>query len=395
LNLKKQPVSITNQGSVQVNVQQILINEFNTLEQQWLQLEQIATASFFLSWKWIGCWLKTIGDDQKTYLVKAQKDNCIVGLGIFVENNIVRHNFIPSKQWYLHRTGIEKKDQIWIENNGFLLCDSNKDETQNAMWNYLLEHKNNVDEYIVNVAKKSLYENLNITNNKYTKLSDHFETGYKVPIIDLISLQDYLSKRSKNTRQQFNRSLKQLALQGEIEFSVIKKANEQISLLETAKHWHIDKWQGTPTPSGLNNKEFSTFHSNIIISDHPSASTLMAKLTLNKQLVGCLYCLTQNKKVYFYLSCLKPFSDNKIKLGLMMHVFMIEWLISNNPHYTEYDFLAGDARYKSSLSSVKDDYFQLILQRNAIKFKVENKLSKIYKALIKHAYVVYSGTHKN
>jgi len=395
LNLKKHQVPTTNQSKVQVSVKQFFIINFKALEEQWLQLEKSSKTSFFLSWKWIGSWLKIIGDDQKIYVVKAQKNNSIVGLGLFVEQNIVRHKCITSKQWYLHRTGIEDKDQVWIENNGFLISDSNRDGTQNAMWNYLLERKSDVDEYIINVAKKSSFEDLNITSKKYNKVFEQFEFGYKVSTIDISSLQDYLSQRSKNTRQQFNRSLKHLSLQGKVQFSIVKDASEQVSLLETAKYWHEEKWHNSPTPSGFSNKEFMAFHNSMISSEHPSANTFMAKLTLNNNVVGCLYCLTHEKKIYFYLSCLKPIPDNKIKLGLMMHIFMIEWIISSNVHYTEYDFLAGEARYKSSLTSIKDEYFQLTLQRNAIKFKVENKLRKTYKELIKHSYVAHSGTHKN
>ena len=66
-----------------------------------------------------------------------------------------------------------------------------------------------------------------------------------------------------------------------------------------------------------------------------------------------------------------------------MHILMIEWLISKNSHYSEYDFLAGDARYKSSLPTVKDEYLKLTLQRNTIKFLIENKLRKVYQNLIK------------
>jgi len=383
LNLKKSQFPPINHGAVQVSVKHIYKSDFNALEVQWLQLEKIATTSFFLSWKWIGCWLNHLAFDQKIYLVTAKKNILTVGLGIFVEQNIVRHGLIKSKQWLLHRTGIETKDQIWIENNSLLICNEDKNEINNAMWHYLLTNIGYVDEFIIYVAKKSSLINVNLPSKKYKKINELHEFGYKMPLIGLSSLQDYLSKRSKNTRQQFNRSIKHLAKQGEIKFSIIHEKNEQIELLANSKHWHIEKWHNSPTPSGFNNVEFNLFHNHILKSSHSSAKTLMAKLTLNKYLIGCIYCLTHEKKVYFYLSCLKPVADNKIKLGLIMHILMIEWLISNNEKYSEYDFLAGDARYKKSLSTTKNEYLKLTIQRSAFKFKIENKLKKIYKALIK------------
>jgi len=311
------------------------MNDFKTLEQQWLQLEQSATTSFFLSWKWIRYWLKSIDDDQKIHLVTAQKDKDILGLGIFVEQCIVRHNFIPSKQWYLHRTGRDNKDQIWIENNGFLMSELNKDEIHNAMWQHLLKHKNNVDEFIVYVVKKPLFDNLKIPNKKHNKFNQQIEFGYKIQLAEFSCLNDYLSQVSKNTRQQFNRSIKHLEKQGDIKFTIINKHQEQIKALDNTKHWHINKWHETSTPSGFENTEFSQFHNNLLKSTHPTASTLMATLTLNNQPISCLYCFTDEKKVYFYLSCIKPMTDNKIKLGLIMHISMIEWLILQSNQYNE------------------------------------------------------------
>jgi len=382
LNLKNHQIPTINQGTAQVSVKIFFMSDFKALEQQWLQLEQSATTSFFLSWKWIGCWLKSIGDDQEIYVVTAQQDKDIVGLGIFVEENIVKHNLIPSKQWYLHRTGKEEKDQIWIENNGFLMSESNKDETHNAIWQHLLEYKDNVDEFIVYVAKKAQFDHLNILNKKHNKINQQIEFGYKMPLAGLSCLKDYWSQMSKNTRQQFNRSIKHLEKQGDIKFTVIDKHQEQIETLANTKHSHINKWHETSTPSGFENTEFSQFHNSLLKSTHPTASTLMATLTLNNQLMGCLYCFTNEKKVYFYLSCIKPIADNKIKLGLIMHISMIEWLILQNEKYNEYDFLAGDARYKRSLSTIKDEYSKLVIQKNSLKFKIENTLQKIYSATI-------------
>lgn len=383
MNLNKNQITSINQGTVQVCVKHICKKDFDALETQWLQLEKISSTSFFLSWKWIGCWLKQLTGADKIYLITAKKNDLTVGLGIFTERNIVRHHFIKSKQWFLHRTGIDTKDQIWIENNSFLLCDDGKKEINDEMWQYLQKNKSKVDEFVVHVAKEASLVPKGLLANKYIYLSEQYEFGYKIALTKLPNLQSYLTSLSKNTRQQFNRSIKSLAKQGDIEFSVIEEASEQIKLLESAKHWHIEKWQNTSTPSGFTNDEFKSFHQSIITSNHPSAKTLMGKLTLDKNLIGCLYCLTHEKKVYFYLSCLKPFSDNKIKLGMNMHISMIEWLITNNQHYQEYDFLAGEARYKKSLSTTKDEYFKLTIQKRSIKFSIEKKLKELYKKITK------------
>lgn len=383
MNLKNQQIPPINTGHIQVEVEQFFPKNSNELEKHWLLLEQTASREFFLSWKWIGSWLETIGNDQQVYVVKAIQNKLIVGLGVFVEHNVIRHNLIPSKQWFLHRTGQEEKDQIWIENNGFLLCEKNKNHVNNAMWQHLLTQKSGVDEFIVNLVKNSPDMNYDISVNNYQNFKQQQELGYKIVLTNFSSLDDYLSSLSKNTRQQINRSIKLIKQQGELKFTPTKKSKEQIQLLEKAKHWHIQKWKNTLTPSGFENKIFCQFHNHLLNNMHPTATTLAASLNLNEEVIGAIYCFAENKNMYFYLSSIKPIENNKIKLGLVMHILMIEWLILQGNTYSEYDFLAGDAQYKRSLSNIRDEYFQLTIQKNCLKFAFEDKAKKTVTSLKK------------
>ena len=381
MNLKNQQTPPINTGQIQVEVEQFFPKNNSELEKHWLLLEQTASKEFFLSWKWIGSWLETIGTNQQMYLVKAMQNNKVVGLGVFAEHNIVRHNLIASKQWFLHRTGQEEKDQIWIENNGFLLCEQNKNHVNNTMWQHLLTQHSNVDEFIVNLVKKSPDMNYDISVNNYQKFKQQQELGYKIALTNFSSLDNYLSTLSKNTRQQINRSIKLIMQQGELKFTPIEQPQDQIKLLEKTKHWHIQKWKNTLTPSGFENKIFCQFHNHLLGNTHPSATTIAASLNLNEEVIGAIYCFAENKNIYFYLSCIKPIENNKIKLGLVMHILMIEWLILQKNTYSEYDFLAGDAQYKRSLSSIRDEYYQLTIQKNRLKFTIETKAKKTASSL--------------
>jgi CelD/BcsL family acetyltransferase involved in cellulose biosynthesis len=80
------------------------------------------------------------------------------------------------------------------------------------------------------------------------------------------------------------------------------------------------------------------------------------------------------------LSALTTFDENKIKVGITLHVKAIQHYVDNGIY--SYDFLGGDARYKKSLSNKAYNLSLVCFQRNHFLLKLENKF-KNYKATFK------------
>jgi len=373
LNLKNTQIA---EEDIKVTINTFSTDNIKELEGHWLHLEKHSTTGFFLSWRWISSWLNQTNSENNLMLVKAQYQNNIIGLGLFVENKIIRHGFIKSTQWLLHRHGSDKKDQIWIENNDFLINNQHKKVIAYAIWQQLVEQKPDVDEFVIAMRHNSDQKKSINQLNKYTEKLLYSEKSYYLSMDELKSFDQYLSLLSKNTRQQIKRSIKLLKQLGDVTFNVITD-EKQWDLLQQSKHWHVDKWQQTSTPSGFCNPLFTDFHQHLIRANHLSTQTIVASLQISNELVGCLYCFIDGESVYFYLSNLKPMSDNRIKLGLAIHAFFIEWLIENASHITKYDFLAGDARYKKSLTNKQSEYCYIVIQKKSLKFWLEDKLKLI------------------
>jgi len=62
-----------------------------------------------------------------------------------------------------------------------------------------------------------------------------------------------------------------------------------------------------------------------------------------------------------------------------MHNYVIKWLMENKQDVNAYDFLAGDARYKRSLSNAEDNYSLVLIQKKRLKFTIENALKALMK----------------
>ena len=374
MNVKNKQTEL---NAIQITVNPLLSKQIISLKEKWLALEAKSSSLFFLSWKWIGPWLKQVSSSEKLILVQAMQHNQIVGLGIFTEQKVTRYALLKSTQWLLHRSGVNSNDQIWIENNNFLTTDKNKELIIQTIWHTLLLQHNNVDEYIIAMYHNKPEQLKLPAAVKYKTAAVYNENGYYLNLKDILTLDDYLSSLSKNTRKQIKRSFKLLSQLGEYEFSIAEDPEQQAQILEQCKQWHIDKWQQTDTPSGFINPNFTSFHHNLMDEDHISSKTVVASFKINEALVGCLYCFIDHNCAYFYLSALKPIEDNRIKLGISLHTLFIQWIIENKPTITKYDFLAGEARYKKSLANHQDEHCYLVIQKTALKFKIERYLKSI------------------
>ncbi|MUH73669.1 GNAT family N-acetyltransferase [Psychrosphaera haliotis] len=404
------------------------------LEQEWNSLFNRSADCFFLSWNWIGSWLSILPTFDDVYVVRAV--NCshsntnmngtivnkppfdtgalngyalddLLGFGIFCETKVRRHGFVKSKQWHLHRTGNEKLDQIWIEYNDFLLAEtsavntetissiSNKSlssqQIRTSMWQSLLTSQprtQNVDEFIVNVAQTKWFEQLqsdltsgsttDLTNDlgRFKYLTSSRQPGYKHNIEGDFSEQ-YPSLISKSAYKNIAKSHALLKGQSKIECKLINDIEQVAQILEEQKGWHVAKWQNSLTPSGFENRSFLDFHQQLIKQNAQykttRCQTMLNVMYLNDEIVAINYLLVNNTTMHFYLSCIKPLKNNKIKIGLLLHQESVRLAKSEGLLY--YDYMAGEARYKSQLAEELTSFGLLTIQKPKISFFIESTLS--------------------
>ena len=321
------------------------LSEKKALATQWKSLEGRANCSVFLSWLWIGQWLELVSD--KMFVIEAYQNEEVVGLGVFVENQRKALGLFSITQWHLHRTGNVQQDQIWIEHNDFLLAADIADEVRCIMIEALYNHNDKYHEVIIGLSSVKV---LNYFHQHFTQSSILIESsGYAVNYssINKSYLQEVLSK---NTRSQINRSNKILNQLGELTFKVVTKTDEIRSLYNDIAAIHIERWGNTTEGSGFSNKAFVDFHHQLVNNDK-SSTVQVVVLLLDKVPIGYLINYIYNEKVYFYLSALKSFSNNKIKIGLTLHEKAIDYYAREG--IKSYDFLGGEARYKDSLSNTR------------------------------------------
>ncbi len=360
------------------------------LEQEWNSLFNRSAGCFFLSWNWIGSWLSILPTFDDVYVVRAV--NCshslngyalddLLGFGIFCETKVRRHGFVKSKQWHLHRTGNEKLDQIWIEYNDLLLVKNpliNK-QVEKAIWQYVnSNNKYSPDEILVNLAANKALTSL-ITSLDKKVITQKF-IGYRKSTSDF-DPQTLFTFKSKSTIKQITKTKRLLNNLGSYEIEHATDPTTVLSNLRRTQKWHIKKWEQTNTPSGFKNRAFIKFHERLLTYNDESSeyNVLAVTLKLNKEIVGVNYCFYDSGSIYFYLACLKPFDDNRLKVGQLLHFYTMTIAKDENRAY--YDFLAGDQSYKSKLSDEKVQFECITIQKKKFVFKLESCLSWIKNTL--------------
>jgi CelD/BcsL family acetyltransferase involved in cellulose biosynthesis len=342
---------------------------------KWQDLEKRAESNVFLSWAWIGNWLEIISG--KIFLVEAVVNDQVVGLSFFVEKKRRIFGLFPIKQWHLHRTGNIHQDQIWIEYNDFLLDVNDSDAVRKRMIESIYSFDPLIQEVVIGLSTQDvMIKFAESFGNQYFQLRALIETlAYRVE-----AKGTYLKEvLSKNARSQVIRSENLLNKLGELDFYVLTKTEDVKQAIEEISKIHIKRWHKSVEGSGFTNASFNDFH-RLMISDDWNNIPQVSVLSLNQKPIGYLLNYVYKDKVFFYLSALTSFQENKIKVGITLHTKAIQYYIDQGIY--SYDFLGGEARYKRSLSNKEYNLSLGCFQRNHFILNLENKF-KDYKSIFK------------
>lgn len=317
------------------------------LADKWVTLQAKTNSSTFVAWFWVAQWLAQKNLTTNNCLcVEVMLDKDTVGLALFGIKTKRVFWGLSFNQYFLHKSGNIKEDQTWIEHNTFLVHADYEQQLADEIC-LELEKTKQIDDIKIGLSSPHFINTLNITGFKLrTELSS---LGYVVNLSGFTTLNDYLVTLSKNTRSHIKRSIKLLNEQSPLRLKLATNSDEKVKVLKSVADLHRVKWRSTVYGSGFDNPCFYQFHQALIQDDQSSQHCRLYTLYQDDIALGHVYLLTQGDKWIFYLSALNFNDDNRIKVGLVIHSLIIEQAIKQG--VTVYDFLAGEAQYKNSLSN--------------------------------------------
>ncbi len=345
------------------------------LEDDWLALESLGSASVFRSWTWISCWLSTLPDDIKPLLVRVTLQGRLVGLG-FVCNAKLSRKFGKVGAFLLNETGNTNLDCLTVEHNGFL-CDPAHEDDVILQVGRALEDRKDWDEWVVSGIDY-------ISAEKFEELAARmgwvvYESVNKprhfLDLAKVKPLSGNLEWLSVNTRSQVRRAIKEYRNRGEIKFELARSVDEALAFFERLKYFHQCYWQSRAKPGAFEPQFFEIFHRRFIEQGWSRNRVQLARVSSGEHEIGYLYNLVHQQTIYAYQSGFNYEKDAKVKPGLVSHVMAIERAISDG--FDCYDLLAGDGQYKRSLATDSEMMRWIRLRRPRFAFRLEALARKV------------------
>ncbi len=366
------------------------------LQAEWCDLQSRAEHSFFLSWTWAGTWLNSLPIADRPRLMRCRSGERTVGLALLGSRQVRRHSIISSSGLYLNSTGDERFDDITIEYNALLIDRQVHDAAQSAMLNHLIHEVPAWDEChmpgMTHVAAE-------LTAAPGTRLRQRTSTTFQVGLERLGSesqaasraltdgaskeastgaskdIEGYLELLGQKPRYHIRRSLRQYALLGPLQLEAAQTLAQAHAFMAELQSLHSAYWASKGRPGAFLNPYVVSFHTQLIDAAFARGEVQLLRLSAGDKVISCMYNFVYQGKIYHYQSGINyTLFDGQDSPGLVSHAMAVSFNAAAG--YRVYDFMAGDQQYKRSLCTDTGELHWLVLQRDRLKFNVEDLLRR-------------------
>lgn len=351
----------------------IQLGHFSTQENikaAWVKLETESDCSFFLSWDWISTWLKQHSSKENLFLLEISKSKKIVCLGLFTEKTLKRCKLFNYKSLLLHEAGTPL-DDITIEFNSLLIHREYQQQINTpieALFTQILKQWDTI-------SLPGLSSKIEINSAPKNAIIHPKSTPHYWVDLNKIrsSSQSYLSFLNKNTRSQIKQSHNRYKEQGPIEITLAKSKQEALEYFKNLTCLHKNYWKSKQKQSSFLQTQVIEFNETLINDHFDNNHILLARIRAGNIDIGYLYNFSYKGQVYAYQSGIEYNADNKFRPGLLSHKLLIDELLRSDAR--TYDFMAGEYRYKKSLSSHQGKLNWLFIMKSSIINKTLNRLN--------------------
>jgi CelD/BcsL family acetyltransferase involved in cellulose biosynthesis len=314
--------------------------DFEILGARWRALEAGADASFFQSWTWVGCEAAARFPDP--VLIEGTEGDRTLALALCNR----RGSWIGDTLW-LAESGTEQWDSSYIEHSGPLVARDVGPDVVRALLKAAIGRLgrrlvlSGVPDRVASLA-------MSVPGTLERR------PPRPSPYVDFARLRasgvDHAASLSANSRQQLRRSIRRYEAHGPLTLTRAGTTDEALAYLDRLAVLHQATWERRGKPGAFSVPEFTRFHRSLLARAIPRGEAELLHVTAGGVTVGYLYNFLWRGWVLAYQSGLAyPDDDSARKPGLTCHHLAINDHLEHG--MAGYDFLAGDARYKTSLAN--------------------------------------------
>jgi len=331
------------------------------VEQVWRELDGSAS-SFFVSWGWMESWLACLPRAHQPRLAVFRDDGRPVAACFLGRRRVQRLGVVSSRALFLNATGDERLDELCIEHNGLL----GRELGVGALVDLLPD---DWDELFLPGLAAGAFGGL--AENVIRGVRVRIERTVPVHLVDLARVreQGYLELLTGQTRAQIRRARREV---GALDLEIAEDEATARSIYRELVELHQRHWRARGEQGAWADPWFDRFHRHLIAKRFAHGEIQLVRVHAGDRTLGCLYNFVHRGRVLQYQSGFAAYDNKHIKPGFLAHAAAIEQVAADG--HAVYDFLAGDRRYKRSLSTDASSLVWARLQRLRMKFLVEDRL---------------------
>jgi CelD/BcsL family acetyltransferase involved in cellulose biosynthesis len=352
------------------------LTERELVRQIWQGLLEKTPHSYFNSWGWTSAWLASLPADREIKLLAAFLDDEPVAAFFIGRARGLRYGFLPSHTLALNATGNSYFDQIFIEYNRAII---HPDFVPN--WTELWDAAGNWDEIILPGLAPDFTQAAGLQADSvgaFHVLTDKVENSYWVDLQKIRAANmDYLSLLSSNRRSQIRRSLREYEQDGGLTIREAGDLSEALAMYAGLIELHQSEWKKRGKLGAFANDYFRLFHERLIRERIGNGEIQLLQISVGDRPLGYLYSFLYSGRVFFYQSGFAYGEGNAQRPGLVSHYLAI--LHNASKGFDTYDFLAGEAQYKSSLATHSAPMSWVRLIRGGLRLQFEKYLLSVRK----------------
>ena len=344
----------------------------------WLDLEGRAECSPFLSWAWIGAVLTVMR--PQAWLLRIERDDQIVGLALLGNRKGWAGALSFAPHLHLNETGDPTADRVMIEYNSVLAARGAGSVAAQGLFSVLFD--------AATPAWRSI--TLSGVSADWTAICDSQGLGFRhlrhpqtAPYADLrqMDADDPVKSLSRNSREQVRRSIRFFEELGPLSLTRANDADAALLWFADLEKLHTASWTAKGKQGAFEGQHFREFHQHLISSSFPQGVPDLLCLRAGETILGYLYNLRWQNCAYAYQSGFLYGTDPRWRPGLVAHALAMRQYAREG--IIKYRFLAGDARYKNSLSNGSDELLWMVAYRPTLFRWMENGVRRL-RQLVRH-----------
>ena len=313
----------------------------------WKPLHEASDSdSVFLSAAWMQTWVDLYGADFQGSWVHWEIDGQVIAGCLLVER-VLWVKTIPFRSMFLNATGsavhpsplAEFNDVLHLPGHGRAVAASLAKLIRERAWSRLL-----LCGHALESAAAGLLESLGSGH------AEHVAKASRYVDLAAIGEQTFLSTLTGKAGTQVRRNLREFEQRlGAVSVRRAADLSETLAFFMEMRELHLARWSSLAKATSLSSPVVVDFHRRLIEALFASGQVEMIRVGSADQPIGFLYNFIVRGKVSMFQSGFAYEASSKWSPGLLTHALAID-------HYRtrglrEYDFLAGDAQYKRTLSN--------------------------------------------